>query len=90
MSEDNLLLITGLVLVIILIAIVVFRNRNKKWLIIGHSFSLIAYCSLFLYVSIYYSEGGSAILWWFYWLIIIFCHLLVLIIQFIKTFRTKY
>lgn len=89
MSEDNLLLIAGLVLVVILIALVSFRTQKKKSLILGHGFSLMAYSGLFLYLTSYYSEGGSAFLWWFYWLIVICCHLFVLIIQLIKTFKAK-
>ncbi len=74
--SDNIILLYGSLLIILVIVVLAFMYSKRFALINGAIF--IAYTSYMLYGLFYKSQGGTALVWWFYLLVFMGIQLLIM------------
>ena len=74
--SDNIILLYGSLLIILVIVVIAFMYSKRFALINGAIF--IAYTSYMLYGLFYKSQGGTALVWWFYLLVFMGIQLLIM------------
>lgn len=74
MSEDNLLLLVGVIVLLVTILALFFLMKRKKLWLIGHLSILSIYSLFFLYLLMSSVHGEEAFVAWGYWLMVLSIH----------------
>lgn len=89
MNEDDIYIVTCLIVFILTLIFHVFRNKRKVQTTILNIGIAGAYYSYFLYNLEHNSAGGSGLVWFVYLLLSIGLHWLFLVALIIKTYIRK-
>jgi uncharacterized membrane protein len=77
-SEDNLIMLSGYLVLGVAVAILSARSKYKWKTLLGHMSLLLLYSAPLLYGLFALSKEGDALVWWFYLLLAIGAHFLVI------------